>query len=292
MRSSLSILIPTRNDRCAELVGQLKRQADTIEGLDYEIIVADDGSTDTGVIAANKAVDSLDNCRYIIKGENIGRAAIRNYLARQAQKKWLLFVDADMSIISNNFLQKYLAAKSDFEVFYGGYKVMGKKTGNLRYTYEKRSERKHSWRKRRLHPYLDFHTSNFMTSRKVMLEHPLNERFRGYGYEDVAFGKALREAGIGIWHLNNPVGFGKFETNSDFIAKTEESLRTLKTYRDELRDYSRIIKITDKLRNYHLLCIVCALFERYHNKWRKRLCAEKHAPLWLFNIYKLGYFAR
>ena len=41
---SLSILIPTYNDPCFELVDTLRHQAEAT-GISYEIIVADDGST-------------------------------------------------------------------------------------------------------------------------------------------------------------------------------------------------------------------------------------------------------
>ena len=52
----LSILIPTYNDDCRELVASLQQQADNISGLEYEILVADDGSTDLEV-AKNKTMD-------------------------------------------------------------------------------------------------------------------------------------------------------------------------------------------------------------------------------------------
>ena len=55
MISSLSVLIPTYNDCCLELVKQLKIQADYEVKANngkfiYEIIVADDGSTNNDVI--------------------------------------------------------------------------------------------------------------------------------------------------------------------------------------------------------------------------------------------------
>ena len=49
MINSLSILIPTYNNECLELVRDLQAQASILSStndLEYEILVADDGSTD------------------------------------------------------------------------------------------------------------------------------------------------------------------------------------------------------------------------------------------------------
>ena len=54
---SLSILIPTFNDECHALVSALALQAQAVEGLQWEILVADDGSTDAHVVAANKEIE-------------------------------------------------------------------------------------------------------------------------------------------------------------------------------------------------------------------------------------------
>ena len=59
MKQELSILIPTYNDVCTELVGKLCAQAKAIDRLDYEIIVADDGSTDSDCTEANQAIESM-----------------------------------------------------------------------------------------------------------------------------------------------------------------------------------------------------------------------------------------
>lgn len=289
MKKSLSILIPTRNDHCTELVKSLVEQASSIKNLDYEVIVADDGSTEGAVIAGNRMVGSMPNCRYIIRRENVGRAAIRNFLAQEAKNEWLLFIDSDMTIINSHFLIQYLNTKNYEVVVYGGYKIIGEEMHNLRFQYERASERMHTCRKRRERPNLDFHTSNFMILRSLMLEHPLDTNYRGYGYEDVAYGKQLKDAGIKITHINNSVGFSKFESNCDFIAKTEESLRTLKAHQKELHDYSRIILFTERLRKYHMRGIINSLYKKSHNKWRKRLCEGKGSLL-LLKLYKAGYY--
>ena len=94
---ALSILIPTYNDLCVNLVDALRQQAEAAD-FAYEILVADDGSTDADVIARNSGINQWEHCQYLRQPKNIGRAAIRNYLAQTAQYDWLLFIDSDMTL--------------------------------------------------------------------------------------------------------------------------------------------------------------------------------------------------
>ena len=100
------------------LVRSLQQQAEGLD-LDYEIIVADDGSTDPSTRAANRAINALPHCRYVERQQNAGRAAIRNFLATQAQHEWLLFIDSDMVVCRDDFLQQY-AKTDDADVVDGG----------------------------------------------------------------------------------------------------------------------------------------------------------------------------
>ena len=121
MINTLSILIPTYNNVCVELVKSLQAQASLLysssdslssssESLsssshfEYEILVADDGSTDERTIEGNRIINTLPHCRYIERKENVGRAALRNFLAREAKYTWLLFIDSNMNVISHQYL--------------------------------------------------------------------------------------------------------------------------------------------------------------------------------------------
>ena len=103
----LSILIPTYNHNCTVLVRHLQQQAELL-GIPYEILVADDGSTENVSVEENKLIDTLPNCRYIIRTENVGRAAIRNFLCRESQYQWVLYIDSDMTVESEAFLSRYV----------------------------------------------------------------------------------------------------------------------------------------------------------------------------------------
>lgn len=282
--TALSILIPTYNDACMNLVDDLRNQAEQT-GIAYEILVADDGSTDADSKAVNAAINTLPHCHYIERTENVGRAAIRNLLAKEAQNPWLLFIDSDMVVCRQDFLSKYICC--DCETIVDGGVVIGNvKPGNLRAMYEQRHEQEHTVEQRKQSPYRDFHTANFLIRRDIMLQWPFDERFRYYGYEDVLFGKQMERQHIGIVHIDNPLSFEVYEQNADFISKTEEGLRTLHQFRQELQGYSRLLDIADRvpqkpIRFWHSLF---GRMERY-------LLTGRHPQLWMFNLYKLGYFA-
>lgn len=291
--SGLSLLIPTFNDECLTLVSQLDSQC-RAAGIPYEIIVADDGSTEKSVIDVNKGIDKLDNCHYIISNVNRGRAAIRNDLGRKAQYPWLLFIDSDMTVVSNSFITDYIVEcerqNRDSIVLYGGYCVP-EQTGldnNLRYRYERACRNDHTAEKRAQNPYADFHTSNFMIRQQDFLAHPLDEHYRHYGYEDVAYGQTLRECGISILHIDNPLGFCRFESNEQFVAKTEEGLRTLAEFKDSLLGYSRLLNMEVKLKRMHIISLCNNILDIFKSGLRRNLTGDNPSLL-AFKFYKLSY---
>lgn len=293
---NLSILIPTYNTVCLELVKALSSQAETLTqrqgGFSYEIIVADDGSTDKLTVERNKEIDLLPHCRYIIRENNAGRAAIRNFLAQTARGEWLLFIDSDMVLRRDSYLSLYASMAAEDSVVYGGYTVRGdgaKLKGNLRYTYETKYSGNDNAAERNKQPYNDFHTSNFMVKRSVMLAFPLDERLKRYGYEDVLWGKTLRQNGVRITHIDNQLSFEKFETNAEFISKTEEGLNTLFAFRHELMGYSNIISAAERIERLHLTTALSLTHKLLGKSIRNTLKGNKTSVL-LFNIYKLGYF--
>lgn len=289
--TNLSILIPTYNTVCVKLVAELQRQAAEAAVI-YEIIVADDGSTDTATVEANKAINTLPHSIYIIRCKNEGRSRIRNFLARQAKHDCLLFIDSDMVVRSSDYIHRYVQAAGTNDIVYGGYIINAnpkEMSGNLRYRYEMAHRSNGSAAVRRQHPYADFHTSNFLVRRELFLRFPLDERFRRYGYEDVLWGKTIREQGVGIQHIDNALSFEIFEDNTTFIEKTEESLRTLHEFSSELRGYSSLLTMTDNISRLHLNRLFALLYPRL-SAIIKRQLRGNNPRLLLFNIYKVLYY--
>ena len=288
-KKELSILIPCYNCLCVELVKGLVTQCEDIEGLRYEVIVADDGSTDKHLCLLNEELLNLEHVRYITREKNIGRACIRNFLVQQATYEWVLFVDSDLSIIREDYILSYIQLDSTFLVAYGSYEVGNENTTNLRYLYEKDAAPKHTMEQRKLHPYHHLHTANLMMKRTTALTYPFDERFKRYGFEDVLLGKELQEHNVCIAQINNPLLFDHFETNDSYMEKTEEALQTLYTFRNELSGFSSLLTFNYHLRKWGLHYLILFIFQQKRRKWRTILCGER-PNLKLYIIYKLGYF--
>lgn len=294
MKHTLSILIPTYNHVCTELVKSLQVQAASLPNFNYEILVADDGSTNMATIEDNRGINQWDNCRYIERKKNVGRAVIRNFLAQQAQYPWLLFIDSNMNVIHPNYLAKYLQC-AECDVIYGGYQIRRDKDtqrllrNNLRYIFESAGTQNGDYKQRQSNPYRDFHTSNFIVKRSVMLKFPFDERFYHYGYEDVLWGKTLKDNHIAIKHVDNALGYEHFINNKAFINKTEESLHTLYQFRHELSGYSKIIDYAQTLQRFHLNSICQKLYSLLGKNIKLKLTDNKPSIFW-FNIYKLLYY--
>jgi len=283
----ISILIPNYNGICTTLVSELHKQAEEL-GIDYEVIVADDGSTQADCVRANYSINELSHCRYLVRQENVGRAAIRNFLASESQYEWLLFIDSDMVIRRADFLRKYCYAP-DNPVIVGGVTIGNPQEGNLRSMYEMAAADAHTVEKRCSHPYHDFHTANFLIRRELMLAHPFDLRFRHYGYEDVLLGKQLQQLGIPILHIDNPLSFEVFESNDHFVSKTEEGLRTLFTFQEELQGYSHLLDLSSHWW-FPLVRPLVRLWHHCFGQWERKRLTGNRPSLLLFRLYKTGYF--
>ncbi|EFC74272.1 glycosyltransferase family 2 protein [Prevotella melaninogenica] len=285
----LSILLPVYNCNCEALVTELHRQC--VEcGTEFEIIVADDCSSVASYIEHNLRIERLEGVRYITRKQNVGRSAIRNFLISQAQGEWLLFIDGDLTLDNSHFIRRYLQAKSNVVV--GGIRIGGdlnRWKNNLRYRYEKAYEQQNTPQDRQCHATKHFRTTNFLAHKDIMMEHSFDENFVQYGYEDVLFGKSLAMDHIAITHIDNPITLDFFESNSEFLDKTEQSLRTLYTFRNQLKGYSQLLETAEKIKKLHLQKLVNAAYFLVGQRIKKHLQGN-NPSIFLFNVYKLMYY--
>lgn len=293
---SLSILLPTYNCHCTDLVEKLQRQCEAVPGLRYEIIVADDGSPRTEFVRQNRAIERLRNVQYIIRRTNVGRSRIRNYLVSQTQNEWVVFIDGDLTLDNPSFIQNYLDAEGDIVV--GGISIISEEGrvkseefngSSLRYRYEKASEERHNAKNRQTREYQSFRTTNFMARRSIMTECPFDESVTHYGYEDVLLGKLFKERGYRIEHIDNPILLDNFESNGVYLRKMEESCRTLLELKDQLQGYSTLLAYAGKLQRRHLLWAFNAFFILAEKAMKHNLLGN-NPSVFVFNMYKLGYY--
>lgn len=290
---------------------------DTIS-LGFEIIFADDGSADIAAKQRNAIIAQLPFCQYIERPKNTGRSAIRNFLAQTAHYNHLIFLDGDVTIERHDFVRTYLAHRNDADVIIGTLhfsrvqldcdtteEIIGQTKeakeetkvssepmlydNNLKYRYEQQFLAKHPIKKRMEQPYASFRTTNFMVRRDLMLAYPFDETFHEYGYEDTLFGKQLKEHGATLIHLDNAATIADYEDNATFVAKTEESLRTLAAHAHQLQGYSTLLHTVNRLKGLHLLPLIALAFRLFKGLLHKNLCSNSPS-VFLFNVYKLGYF--
>lgn len=290
MKKELSILLPVYNNVCVGLVQQLLEQTKEFRNLQFEILVADDGSDDAQAIKRNQEIAQWENCKYITLEKNYGRSKVRNFLAKTAQYEWLMFLDSDVKL-PNFFLREYLNDTEE-SVVYGGVRVLGDqfmRESNLKCRYESQEMASHLIEERQANPYKSFRTTGFLASKEVMTKCHFDERFVKYGYEDVLFGKTLCENRIPILHINNPVHIDQFDNNSDYLAKIEESLQTLKAFQHDLEGYSTILAKVNSLKRWHTTWIVKLWHALFKGAERHNLLG-KSPNLTVLKLYKLGYF--
>lgn len=282
----LSVLIPTHNYKCYTLVSDLRAQLEQ-SGVDYEIIVAEDGSKDQVSIISNHRIDELSHCRHIIRRENVGRARVRNMLAEEAKGEWLLFMDSDGRVVRDDFIEKYIGAMNEqTDLVLGGWTQPSEcpePNKMLRWKYEQR--------------YLDamqlehahFRSFCFMVRRSAFMEVRFREAYTAYGWEDNRFGMDMKEHGYRFAYIDNPLMNIDIENNELFLAKTEEAMRTLKQFRHELNDEVAVLNIANRLERLHLSCLAKIGFTILRPLLRRNLLS-KNPSMTLFAAYKLGYF--
>lgn len=260
-----------------------------INGLQYEIIIADDASTDVAIEKENKTqAENTPNAQYFQLETNKGRSAIRNHLAQCSQYPWLLFLDCHVTLTDNDFLKKYLDTPDPYGVICGGVCSLPPENSrhNLRYKYEKALSKKFTAGKRANKPYQSFRTTNFLISRDVMLRHAFDETIKKYGYEDVILGQMLEMSHTPILHIDNPVAYREYEPNEVYLRKVEEAVTNLCNLSDTLYLYSPLLRTYKNLERLHMTSVIKKMAPFLLRTIRRQLIS-KHPSVLLFQIYKL-----
>ena len=236
-------------------------------------------------IIANHKITELSHCRYIRRKDNVGRSAIRNYLMTEAQGDLLLFMDADGKVVRDDFLKKYVEAAENHDVVCGGVvhpEEWHDPNSMLRWKYEKAYEHKYG------NISEQFRSFSFLITRNVAPKVHFDERYNGYGYEDVQFGKDLEEAGFAIYGIDNPLLNEDVEDNATFLQKTEEALRAAHRFQKEIGNRVKVNRLYQK---YRFFSPVIRLFYQMFSPLMRRNLLSANPSLTLLNIYKLGYYA-
>jgi len=109
---TVSVVMPVYN--AARFVRQSIDSALAQEGVDFEIIVVDDGSTDDtpGIL------DSYGSAIHAVRQSNAGGGPARNHGARLAKGQWLAFLDGDDLWLPNKLREQLALADDDVGLVY------------------------------------------------------------------------------------------------------------------------------------------------------------------------------
>lgn len=285
----LSILIPTYNYNCFELVYDLYKQSCKLS-ISFEIIVVDDVSNEEQKIN-NRNINSLPHCKYVELKEKMGRAKIRNFLGEQAQYEYLLFMDCDGKVTHDDFIEKYLNAKEKADVIIGGLSNPEKLPApnlSLRYTYECSVQKKRKLEDRNNNPFSQFTTFCFLIKRNIFLNTKFDNSFTKYGYEDVAFGRELQKNNATILYINNSLCHMGLDDNQLYLNKIHISIKTLYNQKDKIRENVQLLSYYNKIKKTKTSCLFSLFYIVFQNTLRKNLLGP-HPNMFLFSLYKLAY---
>ncbi|MFC5283252.1 glycosyltransferase family 2 protein [Pedobacter alpinus] len=213
----LSICIPHYNFKNPKLFEALATQCLALD-IEFEILIIDDASETENKLYLTAIALPYFNILFL--EDNIGRAAIRNLLAKKAKYKSLLFLDADAEILKPDFIKNYLPY-IDADIVCGGRIYDALKPNSqylLHWNYGIKIEQ---------NAETNFHSNNFLIKKQVFSTVKFNEVLTKYGYEDVVFGIEAKKYGYQIFNINNPVMHIDLKSNQQFLNDTQNALQNL-----------------------------------------------------------------
>ncbi len=283
----LSILIPIYNFEIADVVRKLAKQAEDSQ-IAFEILCFDDGSEEQ-YKTHNQSLTDSEHIVYHELIENIGRTKIRNLLAQKAKYENLLFLDCDIRIDKENFIRNYLQ-QINGHVICGGVAYDTEQPEEeefLRWKYgRKREEKSASFRNQS--PYQSFTACNMLISKKVMLAHAFNEELTQYGHEDTLLGIELKQAGITVAHIDNPIIHLGLDNCQSFIEKTEAGLNNLMLLIADGK-IGREIKLYRHYQFWEKTLFLSNIAFRMAKKISRGKLLSGNVSLFWFDLYKLSY---
>lgn len=292
----ISILIPVYNYDCSELIRALHTQAEKLKqskGENYEIIIGDDASSKGHGVESVRSVCNELGCKFISSEKNVGRAANRNNMAREAKGDYLLFIDCDALVVRGDFYEKYyIETQNKADVAVGGIEAVGTQPSpdvSLRFRYEQEAAKVRSLEFRKSNPYAHFSTFNVMIRRDVFMHFRFDESCVEYGYEDTIFGLRMKQNGYKITHIDNPLVHNGLDTNKEFVKKTEQSMRNLHRFGRDVQNFSHVGSVALRIKRLNLEGILVTWHKLFGRIERANLTSG-NPSLFVFKLYKLGYY--
>lgn len=200
----ISVIIPTYNRKDVLKTTLLSLNGQTFK--DFEVIVADDGSSD-GTEQMVKTLDLSYPIRHVWQ-KNSGRSAGRNMGLEKAEGDIILFID-DHIIVDGRLIEEHVRYHDKYgaEVVRGRVEFIERSEDAPKAT-EYVDENKFRAPGYEQQPFRIFITNNISINKKALMSvFGFDEDFREYGLQDAEMGYRLKEAGCRFKINPNAVGY-------------------------------------------------------------------------------------
>jgi len=291
MAPGISILIPVYNYNVTALVDVIHQQAIKTT-IPFEIIIAEDASREH--TSENSRLKELSNVMYHTSDTNKGRAATRHLLAEKAHYDWLLFLDADVMPVQEDFIKIYAQnLKNNNGVLCGGIAYKPEKPApayRLRWKYGRQREEKTAEERNK--------AAHFITSANVLyakeLFFKLNTELGNYYGDDLIISQNIKNKNTDVLHLNNPVYHLGLETSTAYLKKAESAIAFVwKSEKEGIieKDLMGFQKASLKLKKLGLEAAFYHFLKPFKNHFKKNLLSS-NPSLRYFDFYRLYYFLK
>ena len=222
----ISVVIPTLN-RAAVLAETIDRiESQTVPRESYEVIVADNASSDDTPGALEAAARRYRNLKFLVQRKP-GAAATRNAGLHMAAGDIVLFIDDDIRAESS-LIERHLEHHRE----HPGASVIGHVVAPwhdhsdpfLRYLHHRRIYNPYTITRGPI-DFSYYHTGNVSTPRSMLIDAAgFDEEFLIYGMEDIELGYRLEKLGCRMVYGEAARGIHHyFPTYKDFIARCEQA---------------------------------------------------------------------
>lgn len=288
----ISICIPAYNTNCTDLLKSLRNQIEEID-VQIEVLLANDGSTLFDDINRNEC--KRHGFTYIHSESNEGRVKTRICLASESKNEWILFLDADMLPVADDFIRKYCKniATDKHDVYIGGhcYKKNNSQL-SLRQNYGNARE-DINIRLRNKSPYKNIFFGNIVIKKKLFNTIFSTYFDSSYG-EDIYLSGMLRKQKVAVLHLNNKTFHLGIEDNASFISKIEAAASTVARLFHENkidRSQSNLVNYFKFLTRYKLTSITYFGLALIRPVLKKSLLWFGN-PLFFVDLFRLYHFLK
>lgn len=288
---ALSILIPFFKDDASALISALatQKQSETTE-----IILVDDGTGQPDLTARLQSlIKGLPAAICLITlAENGGRAAARNRLQQAARSDWLLFLDADMRPVSQNFLQTYLSEieRNKADIIFGGFTVESQseeKSGALHRALSAVSDCLPLKERQAAGPQY-VASSNLCLRKSVITENPFDNGFVGWGWEDSEWAARVSK-NYELIHVDNPALHLGLESEDTLLRRFQLSGSNYARFTDKHPELAKTLPLFRLSKG--LKKVPGQKFGRPILKWLVKSKAPMRARLMALKLWRASWYS-